>query len=152
MEYVTKLTTKKIGVQPGRNEKPELGKTVVVATLIGIARSYKAGSSEYGEFLKFAGDFEATRVSDGETFRSARAIFPAIFADSLQTAIDSDTDHNGVQFAAELGVRGAENAVGYEWTIRPIGNVSGNADPLAALRDEAVKALPAPESSKKSKK
>lgn len=150
MEYVTKITTKKIGVQPGRNEKPDIGKTVVVATLIGIARSYKAGTSEFGDFIKFAGDFEAVRASDGETFRSARAIFPAIFADSLQTAIDGDTEHAGVQFAAELGVRGADNNVGYEWTIKPIGNVSGSADPLAMLRAEAVKTLPAPE--KKGKK
>lgn len=150
MEFLTKLTTKKIGVQPARGKAPAVGKTEVVATLIGIARGYKPGSSEYGDFLKFSGDFEATRAEDGEVFRSGRAIFPAIFADQLQAAVDADAEKTGVQFAVELGVKGSDASVGYEWTIKPIGKVSGSADPLAALREEAIKALPAPE--KKAKK
>lgn len=145
MEFLTKITTKKIGVQPARGKAPEIGTLLAVATLIGIARSYTAGESEYGAFLKFAGDFEAVRMSDGEVFRSARLILPPIIADQLQTAVDADADKGGVQFALELGIKGSDNQVGYEWAVRPLGKLSGTADPLAALREEAQKALPAPE-------
>lgn len=151
MEFVTKITTKKIGVQPSRTNKPEVGKTLWLATIIGIARSYKIGTSEYGEFAKFQGDFEAVRMVDGETFRAARMILPPILSEPLQTAVDADESHSGVQFAFELGVKGSEVAIGYEWAVRPIGKVSGTADPLAALREEAQKALPAPEHAEKSK-
>lgn len=155
MQYVTKITTKKIGIQPKGKDKPELGKVVMLATLIGIARDYKIGTSEYGEFAKFSGDFEATRASDGEVFRSARLILPAIFADSLRERLDADNGDGGaragVQFAVEIGVVGSEVAIGYEWTLAPIGKVSGNADPLAALREEAQKALPAPKDAAKGK-
>ena len=152
MQYVTKITTKKIGIQPQRTNKPELGKKHMLATLIGIARDYKLGTSEYGEFAKFNGDFEAVRTSDGEVFRSARLILPPIFADSLRERLDADNGEggskSGVQFAVEIGVVGSDVAIGYEWTLAPIGKVSGSADPLAALRDEAAKALPPPTTEK----
>lgn len=139
MFIVNKISVRKIGVQPTRKDHPEIGKVRSVATLIGIARAYKISTSEAGDFLKFSGDFEAVRISDGETMRSSRAIFPATFANPLRAAIDADTDNAGVQFAAELSLKGIDNSIGYEWVFTPIGEVSGNADPLAALRAEARK-------------
>lgn len=152
MKHVSKISVRKIGVQPSKKDVPELGKHRAVATVIGIVRSYKIGTSEAGNFVKFNGDFEAVRLADSESFRSSRAVFPSSFADPLRDAVDSDTDHIGVQFAAQIDVKGHDSSVGFEWVFSPIGEVSGNADPLAALRVEARKVTLSPAAEKKSKK
>lgn len=153
MEYLSKITAKKIGIQPRKGTKFPENYNEVLATLFGIARSYSTGQSDFGTYQKFAGDFEATRTGDGETFRSARLILPPIIANQLQTAIDANTDEkSGIQFAVELGIKYSDNAIGYEWTVHPVGKVSANADPLAALREEVQKTLPAPERIKRKAK
>lgn len=140
MEILSKITLKTIGCQPKPNS---VQKMATLATIYGIAQRYKIGTSNYGEFTKFQGDFEAVRVADGETFRSAALLLPPIIGDMLRATVDK-ADDTGVQFGVEIGVKPSDVPIGYEYSVKPVFKTDA-ADALAHLRDSVLKSLPAPE-------
>lgn len=177
MEIVNKITMKSIGAQPKANsvEAPR-----EVAHIFGVARSFKTGSSNYGFFEKFVGDFEAVNTETGEVYASQTLLVPSIVEQLLKGAltaagaeagkvgapgtrgqdVDGKVADTPVEFAFIVGVKpttkreGANAGQGYEFTVKPMIE-SKRSDTLASLREvsqKARKALPAPEAQKEQHK
>ena len=138
----------------GKLDKPE--KATALYHVIGIASGTKTGNSDYGQWIALKGQFEATNVATGEVSAAPICFLPEPLNSMIAAKLD-ETDKDGnqvnssVQFAVEVGYKPADNAYGYEYTTKEIIE-SDQADPLAALRNEAKKALPAPADEKDSKK
>lgn len=146
MKVLNKITLKTIECQPKPNK---VASEIPLATIYGMATGYKLGTSNYGEFCKFLGDFRAIRASDNVEFRSGALLLPATVASLMQVAVDKAGD-TGVQFGLLIGVKPSEVPIGYEYTIEPIINTD-HADPLAALHEQVMKQLAGPVKPEKTK-
>lgn len=152
MELLNKITTKSIGVQPKQgvtdpdaNGKSvpcarvfdlEIGPTTIpVARIFGRASSCKSKTSDYGESFQFSGNFEATRLSDGETFRSPKLFLPKVLEGLMAEALQNSEE--ALDFVVEIGVKASNNAHHYEWSVKPLME-SQQADQLAHLRQAAT--------------
>jgi len=132
----------------GKIEKPvpKKGKTLFIVG--GIANKVRTGDSQYGTWTALVGQFEATNVETGEVFIAPQCFLPEPMNGMIAAALEA-TDKDGkrlnqsIQFAVEVGVKHAENQIEYEYTAKEIMK-SDSADPLAAIREEITKALPAP--------
>ena len=117
--------------------------------VIGIATGVKTGETDYGPWIAFTGQFEATNIETGEVFQSGKCHMPEPLDQMIHDVIvQKDTDGNpaveSVQFAYTVGVKRRDDLqVGYEYTLREIVSADA-ADPLAALRDQSAKQLSAP--------
>jgi len=130
----------------GKTEKPEKAKGLFLVG--GIANKVKTGDSLYGTWTALVGQFEATNIDTGEVFVAPQCFLPepmnGMIAASLeQVDKDGKRINSSVQFAIEVGVKKADNQIGYEYTAKEIMK-SDAADPLASIRDVITKALPAP--------
>lgn len=149
VEPVRKITMKGLGAVP-KPDDYEIGQIKPVATVYGRADGYKTDTSNYGDYKKFKGEFEAVRASDGHVQIASALIMPDVFADMLSAAVDRSADGAGVEFAIIVCIRGVEKrdgTKGYEWAIETV-RTPTRSDSLAALRQEtvaAVAALPAPQ-------
>lgn len=171
MEILNKITMKKIGAQPAPFSVKE---AAVLAHIFGKADGFKTGSTTYGLYDKFHGDFEAVNLATGEMYAGANLLCPPIMEALIKQALvnagaeggkvgnkaahESDVEGKNatspVLFAFALGVRptakkeGArEVGSGYEYTVSVL-TPSRRSDALESLRaisDSARKALPAPE-------
>lgn len=161
MYFEPKISLKTIGCQPKTGAKIV---ACTVAHVYGSARNYVIGSSTYGEYTKFRGDFEAVNLSSGESYRSGNLLLPDVAADLLASAlhaagakhgrakspgIDGDDGEDAlapIEFAVEIGIRPKTSdkpgGMPYEWTVRPLIEAR-DSDPLVSMRDK-VKALSAP--------
>lgn len=150
VEPVRKITMKGLGAVP-KPDDYQLGQTIPVATVYGRADGYKSDTSNFGDYKKFKGEFEAVRASDGHVQIASNLIMPDVFADMLANAVDKS--ENGVEFSIIVCVKGVEKrdgSKGYEWAINTV-RAPERSDTLSALRQEtiaAVRALPAPDSAK----
>lgn len=128
-------------------------------TVFGTASGTDSGTTSYGEWTSFTGQFEAVRTEDGARFRSNVLILqePAnsLLLQALQDAKTRDKDAS-LSFAFNVGIRTSQRWVdsnegnSYEYTIESVINVE-KSDPLAGLRHslagilpKAQKALPGP--------
>ena len=132
----------------GKTEAPTDKKTVALFIVGGIANKVKTGDSMYGTWTALVGQFEATNVATGEIFIAPQCFLPepmnGMIAASLEMVDDDDKRINqSVQFAVEVGVKKADNQIGYEYTASEVMK-SDAADPLAAIRETIAKAIPAP--------
>ena len=130
----------------GKIEKPK--KAEKLFSVIGIANKTKTGQSDYGPWTALVGQFEATNYESGEIFVAPQCFLPEPLNSMLAGTLE-ETDEEGkqvtasVQFAVEVGVKPSDVPIGYEYTTKELVEAD-TADPLAALRDSAAKALPAP--------
>lgn len=130
---VSKITVASIGAQP-KPHSVEEGEKRAICVFYGEARSSKIGQTQFGDFLKFSGNFGAVNMKTGERFRSGSLILPAIMENILDSAI-KETE-GAVQFAIEVGVKYSEKGnTGYEYTVRPLLEPSEN-DPLLMLESK----------------
>lgn len=157
---ISKITLKAIGAQP----KPHTIKTRTrVAEVYGSARKYSIGSSTFGSFVKFHGDFEAVNALTGEDFRSPALLLPELAQELIvnalnhagatagkiksedNKAVEGEAASSAVDFAFAIICNpvqdGKPSTTGYTYQIEPIVEPTG-ADPLAALRAH-VKGTPA---------
>ncbi len=130
----------------GKLEKPTKATSLFIVG--GIANKVKRGSSDYGDWAALVGQFEATNIETGEVFVGPQCFLPEPLNSMMAATLD-ETDAEGervnasVQFAVEVGYKKADTATGYEYTTKEIVSADA-ADPLAAIREEMTKALPAP--------
>jgi hypothetical protein len=130
---VSKITVASVGAQPKPHSIKE-GEKKAVCVFYGEARDSKIGQTQFGDFLKFTGNFGAVNMETGERFRSGTLILPAIMENILDSAI-KETE-GAVQFAIEIGVKHSANGnTGYEYTVRPLLEPSEN-DPLLMLESK----------------
>lgn len=134
-----------LGEQP---EKPE--KAQPLFTIYGVAHAIKQGESAYGPWMGLVGDFEATRLSDKQAFRSPVAFLPEPFMSLTVAAIDKarraskEGEDIGVEFACIVGIKPAKTNTGYEYTCEPL-TEHRSSDRLSQMRAIAMAALPAPQ-------
>jgi hypothetical protein len=148
-EIAGKLSAKKLF---GKLPKPEAQTILYVA--FGIADGIRTGESTYGAWEGLSGQFEFVSQygeTAGKAYFGTQAFLPKNAHEMIATVLrhnaeKNDGDMGSVEFAIEVGYKPSDVAVGYEFTVRPIGKVRG-ADPLAAIRAQALQ-LPAPDSAK----
>ncbi len=135
-EIVKKITVK--GVVGDRIAKPE--KAVALCHIYGVCNGFKAGQTQYGNFVKFSGRFEGMNLETGEVQASGALILPGI-AENLLAGVVGENE--SVEFAFEIGIKPSKSPVGYDFTVKSLIEHRGS-DPLASLRDQVANALPAP--------
>jgi hypothetical protein len=167
VEIVNKITMKTIDAQPKPRSVTERAD---IAHVFGTATGYRQGSTNYGVFCKFEGNFEAVNLTTGEVFRSRNLLLPQIVEAMLLEQLTSlgakagkvrtaDTEgtpgtpaSEPVDFAFCLGVKPifekdgktlVERGQGYEYTVKPIME-SKVSDSLAHIREASEKARNAP--------
>lgn len=100
--------------------------------VIGIAKGTFTGTTNFGEYVGFKGQFKAINLATGEEFSSGKLFLPEIAQNLVEGAL-SETE--SVEFAFDLGKKEADNAVGYEYTIQPLIEAKEN-NPLALLEQK----------------
>lgn len=142
LTLVSKLTIKTMKAQPKSGEVTE---PKMIATLYGRCTNKKIGTSDYGEFIRFKGEFEGVNADTGDSFRSGDMIIPGILESLLDSTISVD-ENNAVDFAVEVWVEPSDRSMtGYTFNIKPLIKPQ-ESDALAELRNLAAGKLPAPES------
>jgi hypothetical protein len=132
-------------------------------TIIGRAFNLRDGESQFGPWTSLRGEFEAQRISDGETFISSECFVPGPAGDLLVQQVrkfieaeipvtEEQAKKAGrtykvtgeyVEMALIVSTKASTRDAGqpYEFVVRPIVPVQ-KADALAALRDRMTKTLP----------
>lgn len=101
--------------------------------VIGYVHSGKPGASEYGEFVKFHGQFRATNLADGVQTDAPVMILPNFLADALYGILQAPGRSGPVQVALEFGAKyDAAAAVKYVFVVHDLMPAS-QADPLSLL-------------------
>ena len=157
MNILNKITMKGIGAQPApwSVDAPK-----ALAHILGKANGYKTGSTTYGLYDKFHGEFEAVNLETGEIYVGSNLLCPpimeALIKDALKNAgaeggrignkaaheidVEGKDTESPVLFAFELGVKptakkdGArEVGSGYEYTVKLL-TPAKRSDALESLR------------------
>lgn len=116
----------------GEIEKPE--KEIGLMTVYGLANSGTPDSSQYGDYVRFNGQFEAVDHKTGELFQSGTMIIPGIGEVLLYGALSNIGEDGGsLRFAFEFGIKPSKSPTGYDYTLKPL-TESNASDPLADLR------------------
>lgn len=150
-ETVRKITLGVLGVQPDIEELMKAdGKRLDLCDLYGVATKAKPGSSDYGPFVAFLGDFRAIRLADKAAFASRKIIFPAFIEEELYAAFTDGVNGN-VEFAMRISAKfDKDAATKYVYEMKPIIKPAESAQ-LTALESrmkEQAKLLPAPKAPK----
>jgi len=140
VEFLKKITVK--GVCPGLKEMEKPEKPDAIMTVFGLVTGAKPDRSDYGDYIRFEGNFEAVDMGTGNAYRSGRMILPGI-AEGLLAGAFNGEGVESVQFALEIGIKPSKSPVGYDYTVKPLVESAEN-DPLADLRGKL--SLPAPKS------
>lgn len=130
-EILKKLTARTVGclTEPGQS-----------FVLLGRVMRAVPGSSQFGEFIVFKGQFQAINEVTGGEFTATQAIAPSIGEDMLYNAVreaQGDDKNAMVEIAMRfktVEVDRAKAPMGYEWRCEPLVEASTD-DPLSRLRD-----------------
>lgn len=162
-QIINKIVTKAVLEKIDIKEEVKNGEKDLYVVM-GVATSIIPDESNYGQYFRMIGNFEAKRFSDGKRFISSTCILPepvgGMIGNQLMTAIraegklGTETEVRGkkrtqyevssAQFAFVIGAKpSSKGDRGYEWVSRPIVQPSG-VDSLADLRGKVHAALPAP--------
>lgn len=124
----------------GKIDPPE--KQVDLFAVYGVATGTKNGTSTFGDWLAFIGDFEGVEIVTGEISRSPVCFLPEPAQGMLEAALMKN--ENGVEFSFIIGIKpNAKSTTGYEYTVKPVVASKQN-DALEKLRGATTLALPAP--------
>lgn len=132
-------------------------------TLIGRAWNLRDGESSFGPWTALIGEFEATRISDGQRFISPQCFIPGAAGEILTSEVRKfvmeeipvtpeqfkktgktyKVSGETVELALIISVKASsrEGGAQHEYVTRPVVPVQ-KADPLAALRERMMKTLP----------
>lgn len=140
IELLSKLSLKSVYGAVNIKVLHEGKKTIHLMRVLGIASGVKTGSSNFGDWLAFTGNFKATNLETGAEFRSGKIFLPTIASGLIEGAIQqAETD--SVQFAFDIGVKPVQDRQGkdsYEYTVTPLVEAQDN-DPLKQLENTLPK-------------
>lgn len=122
----------------GKLDKKNLPKGAILR-VAGIATGTKTGTSNYGPWTALTGDFYAVNLESGEEFRAGKAFLPSTALGLVEGALSDSPE--GVEFAFDFGVKAAENAIGYEYTVKPVVKAK-ESDRMAQLLAQVQKESP----------
>lgn len=100
-QYLKKITTATVGLTPKIcdgivTDEVNKGQKVPVMRVYGVCRDQKQGTSNFGPYIKFGGEFEGVNLTTGEKFRAKALLLPPIaemgLADTLQEAKAKNPD------------------------------------------------------------
>lgn len=142
MKYVKKLSVKTVCGRPEFEKGSADGTEIKLMQIFGQATGVKGGTSTYGDWECLLGNFEATNLENGDTFRAAQLFMPDVAHEPITQAVKLSS--GAVDFAVEIvAVKDSESSVGYLYSMRPLIE-AGESDPLKVLREKAQKQLAAP--------
>lgn len=117
INLVRQITIKTIKAQP---PKGSISEPTMIVTLYGRCTEKKVGTSDFGDFIRFKGEFEAVNAESGESYRAGNMIVPGVLEGLLDSAITVD-ETNAVDFAVEIWVEPSERSnTGYTYNIKPL--------------------------------
>ena len=151
MELKKKLSAKtivgKVKALLPKNDKGEIinGSPVALMRVYGICNGIKTGTSTFGEWIAFTGNFKAVRLSDGEVFAGSQLFVPDVVTELLGPVVRAAQGAD-VEFAFDIGAQGTETEVGYEYMVQPLMKIEESAPLLALEARLNLAALPAPTS------
>lgn len=143
-------------------ESMEVGDRLKAFGVAGICDAIETGTSQYGEWTRFNGDFQGINYTTGEIYRSEKAHAPEVLASVLKRDLEplksgevKDLKHStiypltsSVEFAFTVDLvrhEDSENgAVSYEYITTPKTEIAPN-DKIAHL---SALLLPEPEAEK----
>lgn len=144
--YLKKISTGTVGLAPKQmnviaTDEKFAGKPVPVMRVYGTARGTKKGTSNFGPYIGFLGEFEAINLCDGQKYRSKTLLLPSLaeqmLADSLDEAKSKSPDafiEFGLDVTAEKNVS-AKGGWEFKWGIKPLKQPEflGETDSLSKL-------------------
>lgn len=123
-------------------------KQVPLLRIWGVAKRAKPGSSDYGPYVRFLGDFRALDVQTGALYRSSVAILPKFMEEQLAGAMGTGDNSVAAQFGVEISVKyDGKAATKYVYMDRALLEPEQSNEILALedkIRGTDPKALPAP--------
>lgn len=139
MKLLRKVSAKTVC---GKIKRPEEGQEIPLFRLMGSTDGVKTGESAYGPWFAFTGSFLAIRA-DGEEFGGSLAFIPEPVQGMIIGAIDNLAAGERVDFVVDVGLKHAENSVGYEYTTEFVQEPE-ESNPYRALAQRFKASLPAP--------
>jgi hypothetical protein len=145
-ESLKKITPKTLGYDKkaivSLLEKVADGESVPLYKVAGSVTGMTAGTSTYGDWLKFKGEFSVI-LADGRAFDSNSALFPAFLTDRLAPVVKG-ANGDAVEFAFSIFAKRRDDlAIGYEYTARSLVDVAPT-DTAKRLQGFLQLAAPAP--------
>lgn len=130
-KLITKITVKTVYGKINREKLYQPGVTKVpVMRVGGTVTGLKSGNSDYGEFTKLTGTFQAVNAETGEVFVSGVAILPAVANDLVRGMV---VPNQAVSFLLDITAdRDDSSGTGYTYSA---------ASPIEPSADNALMAL-----------
>jgi hypothetical protein len=125
------------------------GQQIALMRVVGIASGVKSGNSTYGEWTAYKGEFRAVNLQTGEISTGSELFVPDV-VQSLITPVVKKAEDSGttVELAFDIGAVSNLSQMGYEYTAKPLMEISADASPAASLLERLNAAnpvaLPAP--------
>ena len=106
--------------------------------VVGVARGSENITSQYGDSIKFLGDFRAINIQTGEVFNAGNVFLPNIAESYVYNALEAvkhAEGFSGLELAFDIGVKPASTPMGYEYTVKPLIEPATKDDHLSKLLD-----------------
>ena len=146
ISFLKKITVKNMGLTVQQLEQVAADaqpKSVPVLRVWGIVSNRQAGTSQFGNYIKFSGEIAAMNLVTGEEARSQALLLPSVGEAVVATLLDKAAkDGATAQVALEITVEYNNSAKGgtkFAYGVKPLIEFKGD-DALS----EMAKALPAP--------
>ncbi len=101
---------RKITVKAVWGDKPDIeqilaapDKILPMMQVYGVAKKAKLGTSDYGDFVRFLGDFRAVNMKTGKLYRSSVLLLPRFLEDDLAAALGGEG--TAAEFAVEISAK-----------------------------------------------
>jgi hypothetical protein len=86
-------------------------KTVDLFQIGGVITSMKSGSSQYGDFIAFVGEFRSINCETGEVKNAKKVFLPSILTEELSEKI-AKADGKPVEFLTTVGIKANDDERG----------------------------------------
>lgn len=119
-------------------------KQTPVLRVIGLVRAKETGTTTYGDFVRFKGEFHATNLLTGEASVSAVCFLPSPVDQMLADVLNGrpEGDKNPVEFGFDIDVLpDPATEVGYQYRVRTLVEAK-QSDPMEALMTKLNGAAP----------
>jgi hypothetical protein len=160
MKLLKKLTVKTVHGKKLQafDADADIGTERVVLTVFGRADKAEEGentlpSGDISSYTKFRGAFAAYAgdMGEGDEFRSGVMIIPDVAADLLASLLAPE-EVTSVNFGFLVGIKKTETPIGYEYYASPLMEDKSDTDPMEAIKQQVVAALPKPKGNGNGKK